>query len=212
MIYFITRWLVELYFKLYHRLSVYGKERIPADRQVILASNHASYLDPPAVGIAFYPRILKFVAWEKLFSFPLFGAYLRKMGTVPVSPDDKNSSAALLRMVMGFLKDGENVYICPEGHRTETGDLQPLEGGVAILALKTGTPVIPTWVGGSYRALAPHMKFPRPRKLTVSFGEAIDPADFPSDMPEREKRRKLLEGIEAYYKEMDAKDREKHPR
>jgi 1-acyl-sn-glycerol-3-phosphate acyltransferase len=211
-IYMLTKILVYLYFNLYHRLAIYDKDNIPKDRNVILASNHASYLDPPAVGLAFDPRRLKFVAWEKLFSFPLFGAYLRKMGTVPVSPDNKGSSAGLLRMVMGFLQEGSNVYICPEGHRTETGDLQPLEGGVAILSTKTGTPVVPVWVGGTFRAFAPHMKFPRPRKVTVSFGEPIDPNSFPEDMPDREKRRKILEGIEAYYKKMDRKDREKYPR
>ena len=143
-VYFITRIIVTIYFTLYHRLSVYGKEKIPRDRPVIIASNHASYLDPPVVGYAFFPGYLKFIAWDKLFSFRPFGAFLRAMGSVPVSQQDKNSSAALLRLVMGFIKEGFNVFICPEGHRTEDGRLQPLEGGVAIMALKTGAPVVPT--------------------------------------------------------------------
>ena len=142
-VYFITRIIVTIYFTLYHRLSVYGKEKIPRDRPVIIASNHASYLDPPVVGYAFFPGYLKFIAWDKLFSFRPFGAFLRAMGSVPVSQQDKNSSAALLRLVMGFIKEGFNVFICPEGHRTEDGRLQPLEGGVAIMALKTGAPVVP---------------------------------------------------------------------
>ena len=147
MLYQITRFIVSIYFTLYHRLSVSGKEKIPKEIPVIVASNHASYLDPPLVGYTFCPRVLKFVAWEKLFKFPPFGAYLRGMGAVPVTPEDKNSSAALLRMIMGFIHDGFSVYICPEGHRTEDGTLQPLEGGVAILSLKTGAPVVPAWAG-----------------------------------------------------------------
>ena len=211
LIYHITRFLVSIYFTLYHRLSVYGKEKIPKDHTVIVAPNHASYLDPPVVGYAFFPAYIKFVAWEKLFSFPLFGAYLRTMGSVPVSPENKNSSAALLRLVMGFLKDGYNVFICPEGHRTEDGRLQPLEGGVAIMSLKTGAPIIPTYVAGSYRALAPHMKFPRPRKLTVTFGDPIDPATLPKGLTEKEKRRRILDEIEAFYQAEDAKDKKKYP-
>lgn len=211
-IYQITRFLVMLYFNLYHRLSVYGKETIPSDRPVILAANHASYLDPPVVGLAFFPRYLRFVAWAKLFSFAPFGYYLRNMGAVPVSPENKSSSAGLLRMVMGFLEEGSSVYIAPEGHRTEDGNLQPLEGGVAILSLKTKALVVPTWVGGTYRALAPHMKFPRPYKITVTFGPAIDPEAFPPEMSEKEKRQKILDEIEAYYIMMDAKDKEKYPR
>lgn len=61
-IYYITLFLVSTYFTLYHRLSVYGKEKIPRDRTVIVAPNHASYLDPPVVGYAFYPEYLKFIA------------------------------------------------------------------------------------------------------------------------------------------------------
>ncbi|MCE5201849.1 MAG: 1-acyl-sn-glycerol-3-phosphate acyltransferase, partial [Synergistaceae bacterium] len=90
------------------------------------------------------------------------------------------------------------------------GTLQPLEGGVAIMSLKTGAPVIPTWVGGTFRALAPHMKFPRPRKLYVVFGDPIDPADIPEGLSEKEKRKYILNRIEAFYKEMDINDKEKY--
>ena len=207
-IYYITLFLVSIYFTLYHRLSVYGKEKIPRDRTVIVAPNHASYLDPPVVGYAFYPEYLKFIAWEKLFSFPPLGAFLRAMGSVPVSPENKNSSAALLRLVMGFIEEGYNVFICPEGHRTENGRLQPLEGGVA---LKTGAPVIPTYAAGTYRALSPQMKFPRPRKLTVTFGDPIDPAALPEGLTEKEKRRYILDKIEEFYRAEDAKDKAKYP-
>ena len=75
MIYQLTRSVVALYFKLYHRLSVSGKEKLPKERPIIIASNHASYLDPPVVGYAFCPEQLRFVAWEKLFEVPLFGTY-----------------------------------------------------------------------------------------------------------------------------------------
>ena len=212
MIYQLTRFVVALYFKLYHRLSVSGKEKLPKERPIIIASNHASYLDPPVVGYAFCPEQLKFVAWEKLFEVPLFGTYLRAMGAVPVTPENKNSSAALLRLVMGFLDEGHSVFICPEGHRTEDGSLQPLEGGVAILSLKTNSPIVPTWAGGTYRALSPHMKFPRPCKLEVVFGDPIYPAEIPDGLNEKEKRRYLLERIEAFYRKMDADDRERYPR
>ena len=212
MLYNITRILVAIYFTLYHRLTVSGKDKICKDGTVIFAPNHASYLDPPVVGVSVYPRRLRFVAWDKLFSFPLFGAFLRAMGAVPVTPENKNSSAALLRLVMGFLDEGHSVFICPEGHRTEDGSLQPLEGGVAILSLKTNSPIVPTWAGGTYRALSPHMKFPRPCKLEVVFGDPIYPAEIPDGLNEKEKRRYLLERIEAFYRKMDADDRERYPR
>ena len=118
---------------------------------------------------------------------------------------------ALLRLVMGFIKEGFNVFICPEGHRTEDGRLQPLEGGVAIMALKTGAPVVPTYAAGTWRALAPHMRFPRPCKLTVTFGDPRDPAQLPEGLNEKEKRRYILDKFEEFYKEQDAIDKAKHP-
>jgi len=211
MLYNLTLLIVTVYFKLYHRLTVTGKENIPRDRPVIVASNHASYLDPPLVGYAFFPGHFKFVAWEKLFKVPIFGTYLRAMGAVPVSPDNKISSAGLLRMVMGFLEQGSSVFICPEGHRTEDGTLQPLEGGVAILSVKTGAPVVPVWSGGTFRAMAPYMKFPRPRKLYVVFGKPIDPGKLPENLTEKEKLKYILNKISEFYKEMDEKDRILYP-
>lgn len=208
MLYNMTKAIVSVYFNLYHRLSVEGQEKIPKEVPVIVASNHASYLDPPLIGYTFFPRVLKFIAWEKLFKVPLFGTYLRRMGAVPVSQKDKNSSAALLRMVMGFINEGFSVYICPEGHRTEDGTLQPLEGGVAVLSLKTGAPVVPVWAGGTYRAFSPHMKFPRPKKLYVVYGDPIFPLEIGEGATEKEKRSHILDKIEEFYKKMDAKDRE----
>ena len=212
MLYGFVRIIAFLYFKLYHRLTIYGEKNILGNKPVIFASNHASYLDPPVVGLAAFPIRLRFIAWDKLFRVPIFRTFLLAMGAVPVSSNDKVSSAALLRMVIGFLESGENVFICPEGHRSEDGNLQPLEGGVAVLSLKTGAPIIPTWAGGTFRSLAPHMKFPRPRKLTVTFGEMIDPSSLPKELDEKEKRKYLLDKIQEFYVKMDQLDKEKYPR
>lgn len=212
MFYEIARWFVWLYFRLYHRFQTFGRENLPTDRSSILASNHASYLDPPAVALAAYPQHIRFIAWEKLFEVPGFGHLIRTLGAVPVSPDDKNSSAGLLRLVMGFLESGITTFICPEGHRTETGNLEPLEGGVAILSLKTGAPVVPTWCGGTYRALSPSMHFPLPYKVTVTFGKPIYPSEIPADLGNKAKRQYILDKIDEFYHKMDEADRKLYPR
>ncbi len=207
MLYYVVGLVLLIYFALYHRFTRHGVKNIPEGRPCIYASNHASYLDPPMVGFAVFPRRIRFVAWEKLFTVPVFGTFIRTLGAVPVSQENKNSSAALLRMVMGFLKDGSSVFICPEGHRTLTGELSPLEGGVGIMALKTGTPVVPTWCGGTFRAMAPDMTLPRPTKIYVEFGEPIYMEDLPSELNDREKIALILDKINEFYKKMDAKDK-----
>ena len=210
-VYYIVHAIVAIYFTLYHRLEVFGKEKIPRDIPVIVAPNHASYLDPPVVGYAFLPGYLKFIAWDRLFKLKVMSAFLHEMGAVPVSQENKNSSAGLLRLVIGFIKEGFSAFICPEGHRTLDGCLQPLEGGVAIMSMKTGAPIIPTYVAGSFRAMSPEMKFPRPRKLTVTFGDPIWPDKLPEELDERGKRRYMLEKISEFYEQEDAKDKKKYP-
>jgi len=207
MLYYVVALVLCIYFELYHRFTRHGVKNIPNDRPCIFASNHASYLDPPAVGYAVFPRHIRFVAIDTLFKNPLFGWLIRTMGAVPVSQENKNSSASLLRMVMGFLKDGSSVFICPEGSRTLTGELGELEGGVALMAIKTNSPIVPTWCGGTFRAMAPDMTFPRPVKVYIEFGEPIYMEDLPQDVKDREKIAIILDKINEFYKKKDAEDK-----
>lgn len=198
MFYRFAQFVFWIYFSIYHRVGTRRLDELeknlaslPRNGTVILAANHASYLDPPLVGMIF-PGRLRFVAWDGLFRVPLLGPLIRALGAVPVSPENKNSAAGLLRQVIGFIEDGSSVLIFPEGQRTLDGKLQPLEGGTALISLKTGTPIVPVWLEGTWEAYPPHYLFPRPRKITVTFGDPIYPDNLPPDMPEKEKRKALL--------------------
>ncbi len=200
MFYLLAKVFFKLYFTLYHRLEVDGLDALTQKRPVILAANHASYLDPPLVG-SIFPDRLRFIAWEGLF-VPIFGALIGALGAVPVSQANKGSAAALLRQVMGFLESGSSVLIFPEGERTFDGNLLPIEPGFALLAFKTGAPVVPVWIEGTFRAMSRHVTFPRPRKIHVTFLPAIDPLDrtlFPDEMSEKDKRTLLVRKLEEAY-------------
>jgi 1-acyl-sn-glycerol-3-phosphate acyltransferase len=190
-----------IYFFIYHRVSINGLgglKKFLGERNgkpVILAANHESYLDPPLVGML-YPGSLRFIAWDGLFKVPLFASLIRALGAVPVSQQNKNSAAGLLREVIGFIKDGRSVLIFPEGERSPDGNLQRLEGGVALIALKTNTPVVPVWIDGTFEAYPISRRFPRPRRVSVTFGEPIFPDDMPPGSPENERRRTLLDSLE----------------
>lgn len=202
MFYKLAQLIFWIYFLIYHRVGTRRMDELkknlsslPHDGTVILAANHASYLDPPLIGMIF-PRQLRFVAWDGLFKVPIMGPMIRALGAVPVSPENKNSAAGLLRQVIGFIEDGHSVLIFPEGQRTLDGKLQPFEGGTALVSLKTGAPIIPVWIEGTWEAYPPHKLLPRPRKITVTFGDPISPESLPSDMPEKEKRKTLLSELQ----------------
>ena len=208
MFYRLTQLILRIYFLVYHRVSIRGMEglkkflaSLPEGGSVILASNHASYLDPPLIGMAF-PEPMRFVAWDGLFKVPLFSCLIRTLGAVPVNQENKSSAASLLRQVMGFIEDGFSVLIFPEGLRSPDGKLLPLEGGVALISLKTDTPIVPVWLEGTFEAYPTHHRFPRPKKIIMTFGDPILPGELPPDIPEKERRAALLAKLQRAFEDM----------
>ncbi|MDD3512573.1 MAG: lysophospholipid acyltransferase family protein, partial [Synergistaceae bacterium] len=77
-----------------------------------------------------------------------------------------------------LLESGENVLIFPEGSRSLNGELQPLEGGVALIALKSGAPIIPSFISGTFEAMPPGSRWVKPLHLSIVFGDTIDSAKY----------------------------------
>jgi 1-acyl-sn-glycerol-3-phosphate acyltransferase len=132
------------------RLKIYGRENLIEDGPAILASNHASYLDPPFIGVACRKEIF-FLTRKTLLARPLIGPVLARLNTVPVDRDrgDLSSVKALLRL----LKSGKRVIMFPEGTRTKDGQLQPARGGIGLIIAKSLAPVVPIRIFGTYDAL-----------------------------------------------------------
>lgn len=170
--YFTVRMFFKVFFLLYNRLSIKWTEPLPKERNVIVACNHCSNLDPLIVG-AVFPRRLRYFAKEELFRPFLFGRIIRILGAVPVSRSDKASAAAALKGFFRFLEDGKDVLIFPEGTRSPDGKLQPLEGGVGLIAAHSGVTILPVFVKGTYDAMPPGSGKVKPGKITVTFGKPL---------------------------------------
>lgn len=155
----------------YFHWKVLNPERVPADGAAILASNHASYLDPPLIGSAI-TREIHFLGRASLFRNRFAAAVLRAVNCVPV--DREGGSPGGLKTVMQLLRHGNAVLLFPEGTRTPDGRLQPAEAGVGLLVLKCGCPVVPVGIWGMHEAYGRHMKFPKPGRVTISFGLPMD--------------------------------------
>ena len=138
---------------------------------VILASNHASFLDPPLIGSS-VPREACFLARESLFTIPLLGSLIRVINAVPVDRDGKSPRG--LKAILDRLKEGRPVVLFPEGTRTDDGSLLPARSGVGLAVVKSGAPVVPIRIFGSFEAYSRKMRFPRPCRITVVYGKPID--------------------------------------
>lgn len=170
-------WLVANFFwvmlKLYNRLSVRGLSKaLSVEFPVIIAANHCSNLDPIVLGAAF-PKRLRYLAKSELFSFGPFGFAIRALGAVPAKREDLQGAAGALKFLLERVQKGESVLLFPEGQRSADGRLKPLEGGVGLLAVKTGAPVVPAFIHGTFQALPRGTACYRPVKITLVFGEPI---------------------------------------
>ena len=149
---------------------VVGKENAPAEGPLIVASNHLNNADPPAVALAF-SRLPTFMAKREMLSWPILGPAFRAFGAFPVRRGGADLSA--IRTATEIVNEGNMIIMFPEGARSRTGGLTKGHPGTALIALRTGAPVIPVAVTGSETVTWPWI-FIKPlsiKRITVTLGE-----------------------------------------
>jgi 1-acyl-sn-glycerol-3-phosphate acyltransferase len=169
-VYFIGWCLFRLVFRVYFRWRVFNPERVPREGPVILASNHASFIDPPLVG-AGLRRGINYLAREDVFNSPVSGWILRNWNTVPVDRD--GGGAAGLKAILDRLLAGGAIILFPEGTRSPDGRLRPARSGIGLTVIKSTAPVIPVRVFGTFEAYGRHLRIPRPRRVAVKYGRPM---------------------------------------
>ena len=199
--YAVVKIFFKFLLKIYNRCSVKWLEKLNPNEKFIVACNHVSNLDPLTVG-CFFPRMLKYFAKEELFHTKFFGACIRALGAVPVARDSNASAAGALRGFMKLYQEGSDVLIFPEGGRSLDGKLQPLEGGVALIAARTKAPILPAFIKGSYEAMPTGATFVKPKKIKLIFGK---PLRFSEEVyTSKEGRNIIMKELEKSMKELEA--------
>ncbi len=168
--YHFLRHLVHTVCRVYFRIEFHGADRVPDRGAVILAPNHASFLDPVWVSIPIGRR-LRYMTWDRMFQVPLLGPLMKTFGAFPVKVEVGDRGA--MRHSIEHLRNGGALMIFPEGGRTRNGQLMSFKPGVIQLALTTGAPIVPVTITGAYRVYSPWHKFPRPLKLKLYYHEPI---------------------------------------
>lgn len=159
------------FFKLYCRASWHGRENVPHNGPLILASNHASFFDPPLIGCAL-SREICYLARESLFKFGPFGKVISALNSIPVDRD--GGGAKGLKLILKKLHEGNGILLFPEGTRTEDGEFLEAQPGIGLTILKSDAPVIPVYIKGSFESFSRNHKLPVPKKISVHYGEQID--------------------------------------
>lgn len=170
LLYRVGRAIVVPLFKLVFLLRSTGTHHLPAEGGALLAANHASFLDPVFVGAA-CPRQLRFMARDTLFRNRAFSGLITALGAFPVRRGGVSKEA--FRAAIDLLRGGSLVLLFPEGTRTPDGLVHPFKTGVSMLAERSGVPVVPVAIEGSYRVWPRHRALPRPARVRVRFGEPL---------------------------------------
>jgi len=129
------------------RFEVVGKENIPLEGPLILASNHLNNADPPMITLAIRPRLPMFMAKSEMIRWPILGPAFRIFGAFPVRRGEADLSA--LRAATEHLEKGALLVMFPEGTRSRTASMNKGHPGTGVIAMRTGVPILPVAITGS---------------------------------------------------------------
>ena len=169
---FVIFWFRVFFFFFYRHRTEWEFNPNALFGSAIIAPNHASYLDPPLISAA-WPRPLHFFARKTLFQGWL-AWLLPRLNTHPVESGQEIST---MRQALSLLKEKKKIVVFPEGTRSKDGQIGPMRTGVAFLSVRSGAPIIPCYIEGTYEAWPRTEKRPqmKGRKTRCRFGRPIFP-------------------------------------
>jgi long-chain acyl-CoA synthetase len=166
-------WLI---FKAYTGITVIGRENLPKAGPFILAPNHLSLADAPAL-MAVLPwaigRRTFFLGAIEFFNGPVSSRMGKLVQVIPVDMETRLHGA--LQLCAYVLRRGKVLCVFPEGSRSRDGRIKEFKKGVGIVAKELNVPIVPVAIRGTYEVLPSGKAFPRPAPVDVAFGKPIEP-------------------------------------
>lgn len=151
------------------RWKTSGREHVPLEGPLLVVANHLNNADPPILAAGVGGRRIRLMGKIEIFKYP-FGIVPRLFGAFPVRRFDADVAAML--NAERILRHGDVLGMFPEGTRSRTGHLGTLHGGTALIALHTGSTVLPCAITGTEQLRSPLAVLRKP-KITVTVGEPI---------------------------------------
>jgi 1-acyl-sn-glycerol-3-phosphate acyltransferase len=154
------------------RVRVEGLEKLDPNASYVFVSNHASFMDIPAI-LARLPHQFRFFAKQGLFSIPFLGTHLKRAGHLPVDRSNvRNSLRSMSEGARYISERGISVLLFPEGGRSQDR-LQEFKEGAAYIAIKAGVPVVPMGLEGMRELLPMGAVHIRGGRTVLRIGDPI---------------------------------------
>lgn len=162
----MARFLVGFVFRIIYRFDVSGLENIPKEGKLIICANHINNFDPIIVSIIF-PRTINWMGKKELFKYKWFSFILEKLNVFPV--DRQGTDIKSVKKSLRILKEDKVLGIFPEGTKVKGYDMENAKPGVALMAVKSQTNILPIHINSSYKIFD---------KVNVTIGELIDVSEY----------------------------------
>ena len=168
--YQFVKFIVRLILLVWTRKQVVGLENVPRQGPLILASNHVNLLDPPLLAVS-VPRRIVYMGKIELWKTPIIGPLYGLVGFIPVRRFEADLAA--LRKAEKALRQNQVLGMFPEGTRSRKPGLGKGQPGTAIIALRSGAPIVPAAVTGTEGVAVPRSFF-RLTRVRVVFGKPFE--------------------------------------
>ncbi len=156
------------------RVEIEGLENIDYTRPQIFTANHSGLHDILSLS-ARLPIQFRWIAKKSLFSVPFMGWHMRRSGYISIDRDNPREAAKSIILAARVIQGGVNAIAFPEGTRSKTGALGSFHSGAFALALRTGVPLVPISLEGSYRVIMPKTLQVNPGMIIrIKIGTPID--------------------------------------
>lgn len=174
-------------------VSVSGRENVDPKTTYLVMSNHQSHYDIAVVYYVLGTKI-RMIAKRELFSIPVFGQAMKAAGFISVDRENRSSAINSLADAKQALENGTPIWIAPEGTRSPTGELMPFKKGGFVLAVESGTPILPVSIAGTREVLPAHGRRSRAGvEVFVTIHPPIDPKRWADREPKKARDALLAE-------------------
>jgi 1-acyl-sn-glycerol-3-phosphate acyltransferase len=153
-------------------VEVRGLENVPQDRAVLVVCNHQSNFDIPVV-MGYLNKPVGFISKAEIKKLPLVADWMELMNCVFMDRSDRRQSLQAIRDGIQLLKDGHSLVIFPEGTRSKGKEIGEFKTGSFHLAVKSGVPILPVTVNGTYNILEANGNRVKPAHVTLTVSEPI---------------------------------------
>src|SRR5438105_423627 len=153
-------------------LRTEGTEMVDRKQRYIIIANHHSYFDIPCI-FAAIPQPIRFMAKVSLFKIPIFGWAIGRAGFIPIDRKNRRTAVKSFELAVDRIRKGNTVVVFPEEGRSRERAMRPFQRGGFLLALRSGLPILPVAIVGTFDVFPANAKRVKPGPVIVRVGTPI---------------------------------------